>query len=199
MSKYQHQLINRADPECSPCREGCTGCAAERSEVVSASATQCPNEYNSLQTIMPSKGAGTEAPDKYCVTEANGECVSTDPRCMHQVESVDGGARPDSLENILRFYTDRLSPEAAKDLLTTVRQLLATDGGARELEQAIQEALDMLICQGSHTGDEYSGCPAWGFHRPEGRHYRLGDEDKCTCGYATTIAKLRAAVDRRKR
>lgn len=22
-------------------------------------------------------------PDRYCITEANGECVSTDPRCMH--------------------------------------------------------------------------------------------------------------------
>lgn len=25
-----------------------------------------------------------EAPDKYCVTRPDGECVSTDQRCMHQ-------------------------------------------------------------------------------------------------------------------
>lgn len=26
----------------------------------------------------------TERPDRYCLTREDGECVSTDPRCMHQ-------------------------------------------------------------------------------------------------------------------
>jgi len=27
-----------------------------------------------------------EAPDKYCVTLPNGDCISTDPRCMHNAD-----------------------------------------------------------------------------------------------------------------
>lgn len=54
----------------------------------------------------------------------------------------------------------------------------------------------MLIERGHHTGDEYSGCPAWGYHRSEGSAYAVGDEEKCTCGFADTVAALRTVLEK---
>lgn len=38
--------------------------------------------------IVPPEGGNTE-PDAHCITTADGGCISTDPRCMHQPRDED--------------------------------------------------------------------------------------------------------------
>ena len=42
-------------------------------------------------TIKKALAAYDAAPDKYCLTREDGECISTDPRCMHQPPRAENG------------------------------------------------------------------------------------------------------------
>jgi hypothetical protein len=107
--------------------ERCGGLVAERSEVVSAPqrCKNCGQPHSKHSTI------GAECPD------------GRDKR--FEVDSVDGGARPDSRQWLdayeKKFRKNRKRAMQWSDIAEML-DVWATDGGARELEQAAQVVID---------------------------------------------------------
>jgi|SRR5579862_140769 len=61
-----HQLINSADPECSPCREDCQQCCAEEKLKMSETQDKCPACWSTVPEIrFELKMHGTVAPEHW--------------------------------------------------------------------------------------------------------------------------------------
>lgn len=75
--------------------------------------TDCPNCSNGPTdpTDFAADGVTVE-PDRFCVTEANGGCVSDDPRCMHNGELPAGFAYADGKVVDLRAKPKRVRVRA---------------------------------------------------------------------------------------
>jgi len=70
-------------------------------------ATGCPLTDAEVDAMV-----GAVEPDRFCVTEANGDCVSDDPRCMHNRELPAGFAYADGKVVDLRAKPKRVRVRA---------------------------------------------------------------------------------------
>ena len=77
-------------------------------------------------------------PDKYCYTQENGECISTDPRCMHnKFVAVDGAMR----KVAAIAHSGGLIGMSPHDALTTIRRLSLPYWGKEEKPEQVHAAL----------------------------------------------------------
>lgn len=77
------------------------------------------------------------SPDMFCVTQTDGECISTDPRCMHQVANEYAPWENEGiteLEYFKRAYLDARRREPAEDFERVEADLLHADYGTTGVE-----------------------------------------------------------------